>query len=161
LGADKLTPVLCPGFMFRQIIIDAVINRISGRYDGAGITASENAKYAEHLKIENEYVEVFTKKPVLVIPLQKMSVGFNPTNLFDLGKYGTVYPTMNVRDNWGDLEVTAGSGALMKDWQVVYLSVADKPDTHTQTIEGNGWKLNLADGWKVVADDGNYKVVKE
>ncbi len=142
--------------------IDAEVNKRSGRYDGARITASENLKYAEHQKLEKQYIDVFTVKPVLTIVLKKMNIGFNPNNLFDLGTYGTVYPTMTITDTWGELNVTSGEGALMKDWQVVYLPLKkDMTLTNGKTVEGDGWKLNLVPGWKIIPDGLNYKLIKE
>jgi hypothetical protein len=91
-----------------------------------------------------------------------MNIGFNPTNLFDLGKYGTVYPTMTIKDEWGELVVSSGDGGLVKDWQIAYLPLSkDIPTGNNKIIEGDGWKLNLSPGWKVIADGSNFKVVKE
>jgi hypothetical protein len=140
--------------------IDAQVSKLSDKYNGAEIIASENLKYAEHEKLAKQYTELFTQKPVLIISLVNMHVGFNPSNLFDLGKYGTVYPTMTINDNWGDLTVTSGTGALMKDWQIVYLSVKKDILPNSNTIEGDGWKLTLANGWKVTPDGANYKIEK-
>ena len=142
--------------------IEAEVNNRSGRYDGVRITASENLKYAEHQQLQKQYIDIFTIKPVLIIALKKVNVGFNPNNLFDLGAYGTVYPTMTITDNWGKLNVTNGEGALMKDWQVVYLPVKkDMALTGGKTVEGDGWKLSLVPGWKVIPDGLNYKLMKE
>ncbi len=142
--------------------IDAEVNKRSARYNGARFTASENLKYAEHQELEKQYIDEFAVKPVLVIELKKMNIGFNPGNLFDLGKYGTVYPTMTITDNWGELNVTGGEGALMKDWQVVFLQAKkDIALTAGKTVEGVGWKLNLVAGWKIVQDGLNYKLTKE
>jgi len=140
--------------------IDAQVNTLSPKYNGAEITASENSKFAEHEKLAKQYTDLFTQKPVLLISLINMHVGFNPSNLFDLGKYGTVYPTMTINDNWGDLTVTSGAGALMKDWQIVYLAVKKDIAPTNNTIEGDGWKLTLANGWKISPDGTNYKLVK-
>ena len=142
--------------------LDADINKRLAQYDGARITASENLKSEAHEKLKKQYIDLFTANPVLVISLVNMNIGFNPNNLFDLGTYGTVYPTMTLKDAWGELDVTAGNGALMKDWHIVYLSAKDGISTKdTNTIEGKGWKLTLVNGWKLVADGSNFKLVKE
>jgi hypothetical protein len=86
-----------------------------------------------------------------------MQVSFNPNNLFDLGQYGTVYPTMSVTDTWGTLEVTEG-GALMKDWKVIYVPLPDKNIADTKVIEGKGWKLTLTGSYTVnQVNDGSNK----
>lgn len=106
------------------------------------------------------YIDLFTKKPILTINAVNMNIGFNPNNLFDLGDLGTVYPTAEVKDAWGAVEVTE-NGMLMKDWQVIYLPVDEKSEVNGTNIHGNGWDLALRPGWKIENDGRhNYKIVK-
>jgi hypothetical protein len=140
--------------------IDAKIAASLKLYNGDAIIASEKLKEAEHQKQAAEYIELFTHKPVLTITAVNMSIGFNPSNLFDLGDYGTVYPTAEVKDAWGELEVTEG-GMLMKDWKWIYLPISDNVKPGESHIEGAGWKLTLNAGWKIEKDGAmNYKMVK-
>jgi len=140
--------------------IDAKISACLKLYNGDAIIASEKLKEAEHQQVVQQYTELFTRKPVLTITPVNMNIGFNPSNLFDLGDYGTVYPTAEVKDAWGQLEVAEG-GMLMKDWKLIYLPISDEIKPGESQIAGAGWKLTLNSGWKIEKDgSGNYKVVK-
>ena len=140
--------------------IDAKISASLKLYNGDAIIASEKLKEAEHQQVVKQYTELFTRKPVLTITSVIMNIGFNPSSLFDLGDYGTVYPTAEVKDAWGQLEVTEG-GMLMKDWKLIYLPITDEINPGESQIAGAGWKLTLNSGWKIEKDgSGNYKVVK-
>ena len=80
-----------------------------------------------------------------------MNIGFNPSILFDLGQYGTVYPTARITDVWGELLVS--KAMLMKDWRVVYLPAGESLNTTGDKIEGDGWELNLKPGWQLKKTD--------
>jgi hypothetical protein len=132
--------------------LDEVVVKLIDRYNGKAIISSEKLKEEEHQKTVTNYVVRFTKQPVLTIKLIKMNIGFNPNNLFDLGEYGTVYPTAQVKDTWGQLEVSE-NGLLMKDWSVITLPANEGISIKAQVIEGKGWKLTLNTGWGIVKND--------
>ncbi|MGY3212018.1 hypothetical protein [Mucilaginibacter sp. HD30] len=121
-------------------------------YSGAVIRAVEQQKETVRLKTAADYLETFTRKPVLSITLIKMSVIFNPNTLFDLSSNGTIYPTGEVRDNWGHLKVTKG-GMLLKDWHIVTVPLTGVPDLPARHLAGDGWTLELAEGWQVIKTD--------
>jgi len=125
-------------------------------YSGAVIRSSEKQKETLRLQQVAAYTETFTQRPVLRITLVKMSVIFNPNTLFDLGAYGTIYPTGEVKDNWGHLRVTKG-GMLLKDWRIVSVPISGQLAMAARRFEGDGWTVDLADGWHLVkTDDLNY-----
>ena len=124
-------------------------------YDGDVIRKAEEQREALRKKRIAEYRARLVDGPVLVIPLQKMSLQFNPSNLLPLDNLGTVYPTMRVTDSWGILEVS--DGALMSpDWSKITVPVPGDPDA--RPLEGKGWILELKDEWKITAGDreGDY-----
>ena len=134
----------------------AVLER---QYDGDAIIRAEKLKEEQRLETVRQYTGLFTQKPVLTIQLIKMNIGFNPSNLFDLGEYGTVYPTAEVKDVWGHLTVSA-PGMLMKDWKVITLSASEGVSNNGQVIEGKGWKILLNDHWEMVKTDSlHYRLV--
>ena len=119
----------------------------SKRYNGDELRAAETAREEARQKILAQYRSQLVDGPVLIIPLRKMNVQFNPNNLLALGDLGTVYPTMRITDEWGILEVT--SGALMvPNWKQV--TVAAPPDAAAQPLRGPGWTLQLAEGWHLI-----------
>ncbi|HLZ15890.1 MAG TPA: hypothetical protein VKQ08_02575, partial [Cyclobacteriaceae bacterium] len=122
---------------------------------------SEKLKEEKRLQTAKEYTDLYTRKPVLTITLIKMGIGFNPSLMFDLGEYGTVYPTAEVKDTWGQLNVSA-PGMLMKDWKVITLPASEDLHANSGVIEGNGWKLVLKDHWELEkADPLHYKLVNK
>jgi hypothetical protein len=148
-----------PGIIATNYHINLLKNRLNkltaeriDHYNGKAIISTEKLKEEEHQKTVIDYVDRFTKQPVLTIKLIKMNIGFNPNNLFDLGEYGTVYPTAQIKDVWGQL-IVSENGVLMKDWSVITLPAGEGISIKAQAIEGKGWKLTLNTGWVMVKND--------
>ena len=127
---------------------DAALGTAKKLYPYDAIVAVEGLKEKKRLQMAGAYTELFTEKPALTLTLHQMNVGFDPRNLFELGAYGTVYPTAQVKDDWGQLEVS-GTGMLMKNWQLVTLPAESFQPTG-DTLKGNGLQLQLNTGWKLV-----------
>ncbi|RAJ82268.1 hypothetical protein CLV59_104493 [Chitinophaga dinghuensis] len=132
---------------------------IANRYNGTAITAAEKVKETARLEKVKVYVERFTQQRTLKLKLMKPNVGFNPSNMFDLGAHGTVYPTAEVKDKWGKLTV-ASNGMLMKDWKVITLS-AEGLTTQDNVIQGSGWKIVLEDHWKLLKEDDQHFILQQ
>jgi len=145
---------------FAEKLSDKEVARRADQYNGKAIIGTEKRKEAEHQKLISGYVARFTKQPVLRIKLIKMNINFNPNNLFDLGEYGTVYPTAQIKDVWGQLTVSE-NGVLMKDWREITLPVDEGIKNAGQTIEGKGWKLILNPGWKMIKTDDLHFVIAD
>jgi len=138
----------------------AALARLEAAYGGDKIIPLEKLKEAKRLQTMAQYVALFTKKPVLTLELIHMSIEFNPNTLFDLGAYGTVYPTGQVSDNWGKL-VVKGGGLLLKDWKTITLSMEDCATNDAGKLTGKGWQLQLINGWKLErADALHYRLVQ-
>jgi hypothetical protein len=106
----------------------------AGKRYGYDALAKEEHE-AEHHR--NEQAKYWTaqliKGPVLRLPLAKMQVRFDPNTLFPLPPHGTVYPTIEISDEWGSLK--AVSGALIENWAVVSLPAA----AQDQVTLKSGW----------------------
>ncbi len=96
---------------------------------------------------------------MLVIPLYKMKMEFNPTTLQPLGTYGTVYPTIRVVDVCGILKVS--QGALMSP-SFDHIQGSAPENLALQPIHGDGWMLELNPGWSIVKGErkGDFIVKK-
>src|SRR5258708_2100177 len=141
--------------------VSEAVARLEKKYNGDAIIRSEKLKEEKRLQTVKEYTALFTRKPVLTITLIKMGIGFNPSILFDLGEYGTVYPTAEIKDTWGQLTVSA-PGVLMKDWKAITLPASESININGRVIEGKGWKLLLNEHWEMVkADSLHYKLVNK
>lgn len=130
-------------------------------YHAEQLLASELAKERNRIAIATKYVMLYTKKPTLTINLIKMNIIFNPNNLFDLGELGTVYPTAEIKDDWGTL-IVSNTGLLMKDWKIIKLPIEDFLRPKPKTIIGKGWQLLLNNGWDLKKIDAlNYQLVQQ
>jgi hypothetical protein len=124
-------------------------------YDGVALHATESERENTRQALLTLYRAKFIDGPTLTIPLQKMSVQFDPRTLQPLDDLGTVYPEIRISDVWGILE--ASKGALVKgEWGSVVLTAPT--DTSGSPIKGDGWRLELKPGWKLVraARKGDY-----
>jgi hypothetical protein len=117
------------------------------QYGGATLRTAETERETRRQHIVAGYRAKFIDGPVLVLTFRNMHVQFDPRNLQPLGDAGTVYPNLRISDDWGILD--AKNGALMKsDWSAV---IVVAPSASTGSIlRGDGWKLELKPGWKVV-----------
>jgi hypothetical protein len=82
---------------------------------------------------------------------------FDPRTLEPLGEDGTVYPKIRILADFGELNVSNGA-LLSLDRNQVRVVAPEK--TVGPEASGDGWKLNLKDGWKIVrsGDSGNYEL---
>lgn len=132
---------------------------VSDRYHGLVITREENAREAQRQKRLAQYKSEFVASPHLYLPFMNMHIAFDPRNLVPLEDLGTVYPNLRISDAWGIL--TAKNGALVgAHWDGVTVSAPTNTDGNE--ISGDGWTLELNDGFQLIKNDnGNYKLVKK
>ncbi len=117
----------------------------AGRYDGDALFRDERERDAKRLQRQSELRVKLVDEPVLRLPFRNMNIEFDPNNIEALDDIGSVYPTLRITDQWGIL--TVSSGALVdKDWAWVQVPVAR--DSTGQPSRGDGWTLQLNDGWK-------------
>ena len=120
---------------------------------------------AERQKRIAAYRARLVDAPTLLIELtDQRRVAMNTSNLVPLEGVGTVYPTANVTDAWGTLEVSDGAlmihgpgGRFMK----VYLSRPADPSA--RPLRGEGWTLQLNPGWTLAPGprDGDHVLKKD
>lgn len=126
---------------------DNQYRQLADRYDAQPLEQREAKLDELRQQTIRKYRELFVDGPVIELHIEKPNISFNPNNLFPLGDDGTVYPTMGVSDVWGKLDVKSG-GALMKDWKLIRVPLPK--DLTGRIIQGDGWTLELAEGWSLV-----------
>jgi hypothetical protein len=95
--------------------------------------------------------------PGLVVPLEDMEMEFDPNKVVGLAPHGTVYLTLTIRDSWGRLKATQGAliasdfGSLAVPGNLVVVE--------QRVVVGDSWRLELADGWELEANDVGPAVV--
>lgn len=132
---------------------------ISDDYSGQIIIQEETKREEKTKKLIAEYKLKFIEQPHFEIRFEKMNVSFDPRNIIPIEDKGTVYPNIRVTDLWGIL--TVENGALMSpNWDKISLTSPTKADE--KKIIGDGWTLELTDGYMVKKDEtGNSKLTKK
>ncbi|HZV07147.1 MAG TPA: hypothetical protein VE999_18845 [Gemmataceae bacterium] len=116
------------------------------RYEGEKLLAAEKERDRERQKLIAEYRARFVDGPVLVLPLQKLQVSFDPRSIQPLEGVGMVYPSLRIVDEWGTL--TASKGAVITaDFKKVYVTAPKEPKA--RPLRGEGWEIQLTPGWQV------------
>jgi hypothetical protein len=140
--------------------LEGVAEERANSYDGDGLRAAEAAREAARQRRLAEYRTRFVDGPVLIIPLRKMKMQFDPNNLQPMGELGTVYPAMRVTDLWGILTVTGGA-LLSPQWTEV--RVPAPRDPRARPLQGDGWTLVPQEGWAAVPGEraGDYVLKPE
>ena len=124
-------------------------------YDYHKIVEEEKERENQRLVKIAAYKKVFIEGTTLELPFRNMNISFDPSNITPLEDYGTVYPTIRVTDDWGILTVEEGA-LLSPIWSGITVSKPTK--INIEIVEGVGWKLELAEGWKVEKSGESFKL---
>ncbi|MCE9672892.1 hypothetical protein LY474_34310 [Myxococcus stipitatus] len=125
---------------------EATVEARAKRYDGQALREAEaereRAARARAERLRRQLVE----GPVLRLALRHMRIQFNPGELVPLAGHGTVYPGARLVDDWGSLEAS-GEVLVSPDWSTA--TVVAPPAAEGSRLQGAGWALDLAPGWRV------------
>jgi hypothetical protein len=132
--------------------VDGDIEKRAERYGGPALVASERAREEKRLAMLRGFRARFIDGPVLVLPLHKMSFEMNPDEAQPFESFGTVYPTITLRDDWGSIVVTRGGALIAADW--LHLIVPAARDDY---------ELALNPGWSIVSGGraGDFTIDKK
>jgi hypothetical protein len=132
--------------------IESAANERAPKYGSVELAAEEDRREQARRDLVKNYRARLVDGAVLVIPLQKMNMQFDPGNLVPLDSLGTVYPNIRIVDEWGILTVSKGGALLSADFSRVTLPAPAK--LGWPLIEGDGWNLRLNNGWSVQPGEG-------
>jgi len=124
------------------------------RHDGARIRAEEHERETVRVERERAQRARFVAGPVLVLAATPaLDFTFDPNGVESLAGEGSVYDPFRAVDAWGILEVTSG-GALLRRLaegrvELVVPAPSAGDDAHGHPLRGDGWTLELADGWRL------------
>lgn len=119
----------------------------AARYDGATLWAAESKRARAHERVLAGYRKRLVHRPVLVLPLSKPHIEFNPHGVTPLPGAGTVYTPLKASDAWGHIETTRG-GLIDSHWHRLTVDAPTQRTAHA--AKGPGWTLHLAPGWRLV-----------
>jgi hypothetical protein len=136
----------------------------AGRYGGADLIASERRQAeARQRKVEG-FRAKFVEGPTLVLPVEsEFAYSYNPNAVSSFPGFGQVFETAKISDEWGVLQVHSGGVLLLRnESRVTGVVVAPPKTVRGQSLEGEGWTLELSPNWKTVAGErpGSSKVVR-
>jgi hypothetical protein len=126
----------------------------SKNYDGDSLIAAETQRERVRQEQIARNRSRFIERPILILPLgDGVQYSFNPNNVVTLDGVGTVYPTMRVSDAWGVLEVTDGALLVRDNGRVIRVQVPAPSGLDARPLKGEGWTLELKEGWKLAPGD--------
>ena len=145
-------------------VSEAAARAAISRYDGEEIVTLETQQAQRRKQQIADARKKFLDGPVLILPLtSEVNYSYDPNNVIGIDANNTVYPTLRVVDAWGVLTVTSGAW-LERDGagHVVSARVPAPSDLSSRPLKGDGWSLDLANGWEVVPGDhrGDIKLAK-
>ncbi len=122
----------------------------ANRYEGRALMAAEDER--EHTRRQRlaAYRARLVEGPRLLLSLtEHVQYSFNPNELVPLDGAGTVYPTLRVTDEWGILAVENGALMTRAGERVSAVYIKAPADLQAQPLKGDGWILQLNDGWRI------------
>ena len=126
----------------------------SSRYQGGPLRTAEIERDAKRKKQLAVYRAKLIDGPLLILSFSpEASYSFDPNNVESLDDIGTVYPTMRVSDAWGILDVTGGALMIHDPKRGSRVQVPAPADRAGGRIEGEGYTLELHDGWTIAPSE--------
>ena len=149
----------------RNDVSEAAARAALSRYEGEEIVTIETQQDQRRQQQIAESKKKFLDGPVLIFSLSPdVNYSYDPNNVIGIDATNTVYPTMRMVDAWGVLTVT--NGAWLERNASGHLSLARVPapsDLSARPLTGEGWSLELANGWEVTRGErpGDLKITKK
>lgn len=143
---------------------EAAARAAVSRYEGEEIITVETQQEQRRQQQIAESRKKFLDGPVLILSLSPdVNYSYDPNNVVGIDASNTLYPTMRLVDTWGVLTVTNGAW-LERDatGQISRARVPAPTDLSGRPLKGEGWSLELANGWEVVPGErpGDVKLRK-
>jgi hypothetical protein len=112
------------------------------KFGAAELLTAERARDAKRQATLRDLRARFIDGRVLTLPLHKMQFEMDPNKAQPFEPYGTVYPALTLRDDWGEIVVKSGGALISADW--LRLTVPRDP--------AQNYTLTLNEGWKIEGD---------
>ena len=139
----------------RVPVSEAAARVAISRYEGEEIVSMETQQDQRRKQQITEARKKFLDGPVLILPLSAdVNYSYDPNNVVGIDASNTVYPTMRLVDAWGVLTVSNGAW-LERDatGHLIRARVPAPSDLSARPLKGEGWSLELTNGWEVVPSE--------
>jgi hypothetical protein len=120
--------------------VSAEADERATRYDRGTLLAAEKERDARKQAMLRQFRTRFIDGPHLTLPMAHGSFEFDPNASQPFESFGTVYPTMTMRADWGSLIVHHGGAMIASNWTSLVVPA----------IAGDDYTLTLNDGWSMV-----------
>jgi hypothetical protein len=147
--------VLQQQYGIRTRVSEAAARAALSRYEGEEIVNLETQQDRRRKQQITETRKKFFDEPVLILSLSEdVNYSYDPNNVIGIDASNTVYPTLRLVDAWGVLTVSNGAW-LERDatGHVVRARVPAPQDLSTLPLKGDGWSLELSNGWEVISGE--------
>ena len=149
----------------RIAVSEARARAALSRYEGDEIVTIETQQAQKRAQQITESKKKFLDGPALILSLTAdVRYSYDPNNVIGIDASNTVYPTMRLVDAWGVLTVTDGAWLERNaSGHLIRARVPAPPDQVARPLKGDGWSLELAQGWEVVPGEraGDVKIRKQ
>jgi hypothetical protein len=135
--------------------------RRSAKYKGASLRTAEVKRQRQLKQQIAGYLAKLVDGPVLILPIPFGSSGsFNPREIIQLSDHEMIQPSGTIKAEWGILTISGGGAFLDDRNKVVHVTMPPAPKE--RPLVGDGWKVQLNDGWTVrpAKRRGDYMVVE-
>jgi len=137
----------------------------ASRYEGEEIITIETQQEQKRKQQIAEARKKFLDGPVLTLSLTPdVRYSYDPNNVIGIDASNTLYPTLRLVDTWGVLTVNNGAW-LERDvtGHLIRARVPAPSDLSARPLKGEGWSLELANGWEAVPAEraGDVKIRKK
>ena len=136
-------------------VSEAAARSALSRYEGEEIVTIETEQERKRSQQIAEARKKFLDGPVLILSLSPdVRYSFNPNDVLGIDASNTVYPTLRLVDNWGVLTVTNGAWLeRAPTGELIRARVPAPQDLSGRPLKGEGWSLELTNGWEVVPSE--------
>src|SRR5262249_15250014 len=127
-------------------------------YGGPEIRERETRRDVEYKARLAELRHRFVEGPILILPRGR-GASFASAGVTVIAGEGTVYSTYRTKADWGTLE----AASVLVDTDRGKLTVPAPATVEGKALKGDGWTLDIADGWVIRPGPrtGDFQLVKE
>ena len=145
-------------------VSEAAARAAIARYEGDEIVRLETQQDQSRKQQIAAARKKFLDGPVLILSLTAdVHYSYDPNNVVGIDASNTVYPTLRMVDAWGVLTVTNGAWLERNASGLLQRALLPAPaDLTTRPLKGDGWTLEVANGWDPVPGErtGDVKLSK-
>lgn len=155
-------PRLIEGATLSELAAEAVTGVTPAETDSDlqnQIASSEQQRAEDRAQRDRQWRQHLVTGPTLRLPISELQTVFDPREVSSLGEHGTVYPSGQLTDRWGRVEVARGGALIDPNWQWISLS-AEAMEISGDGVTARGWALELVPGWTIQEREGGHEVVR-